>query len=141
LFIGTLTGVLMILNWSGVWQGGPPSMFRPGFDTDDANFSEGVVGGNLVVIHAVGVHGLSLMLLPAWLLTLSRLQEGSRVRLTAAPGAATLMGLAVLLVVALTLRPLGDLDLWAELPLGVTLVGFFWSYLLVGRAAFRGLTV
>lgn len=140
LFMGTLTGMLMIVNWSGVWQGGPPNMFRPGFDTDDANFSEGVVGGNLVVIHAVGVHGLSLMLLPAWLLTSSRLREGSRVRLTAAVGAAILAGLAVLLVAALALRPLGNLDLWAEVSLGVTLVGFFWSYLLVGRAALRGLT-
>ncbi|CAA9568158.1 MAG: hypothetical protein AVDCRST_MAG86-1273 [uncultured Truepera sp.] len=139
LFVGTLTGVLMILNWSGVWQGGPPGLFRPGFDTDNANFSEGAVGGNLVVIHAVGVHGLSLMLLPAWLLTLSRLREGRRVRLTAAVGGATLAGLAVLQVAALTLRPLGSLDLWAELLLGVTLVGFFWSYLLVGRAALRGL--
>lgn len=140
LCIGTLTGVLMILNWSGVWQGGPPNMFRPGFDTDDVNFSEGVVGGNLVVIHAVGVHGLSLMLLPAWLLTLSRLREGRRVCLTTAIGVATLAGLAVLLLAALTLRPLGNLDLWAEVSLGVTLVGFFWSYLLIGRAAFRGLT-
>lgn len=140
LFIGTLTGVLMILNWSGVWQGGPPNVFRSGFDTDDANFSEGVAGGNLVVIHAVGVHGLSLMLLPAWLLTLSRLREGSRVRLTAAVGAATLAGLAVLSVAALTLKPLGDLDLWVGVLLGVTLVGFFWAYLLVGWAAFRGLT-
>ena len=140
LFIGTLTGVLMILNWSGVWQGGPPSMFRPGFDTDEANFSEVVVGGNLVVIHAVGVHGLSLMLLPAWLLTLSRLRESGRVRLTAAIGVATLAGLAVLAVAALRLTPLGDLNLWTELLLGVTLVGFFWSYLLVGRAALRGLT-
>lgn len=115
-------------------------MFRPGFDTDDANFSEGVVGGNLVVIHAVGVHGLSLMLLPAWLLTLSRLREGRRVRLTAAVGGAILVGLAVLLLAALTLRPLGNLDLWVEILLGVTLVGFSWSYLLVGRAALRGLT-
>lgn len=139
LFMGTLIGVLMILNWSGIWQGGPPNTFRPGFDTDDANFSEGVVGGNLVVIHAVGVHGLSLMLLPAWLLTLSRLREGRRVRLIAAVGGATLVGLAVLLAAALTLRPLGGLDLWVEMLLGVTLVGFFWSYLLVGRAAFRGL--
>jgi hypothetical protein len=135
LFIGTLTGVLMILNWSGVWQGGPPNMFRPGFDTDDANFSEGVVGGNLVVIHAVGVHGLSLVLLPAWLLTLSRLRENRRVYLTAAVGGTTLAGLAVLAVAALTLTPLSNLNLWTELLLGVTLIGFLCSYLLVGQAA------
>ena len=45
LLTGTLVGVLMILNWSGVWQGGLPGMLRPGFDTDKANFSEGYQRG------------------------------------------------------------------------------------------------
>ncbi len=138
LLIGTFVGVMMTLNWSGIWQGGPPGTLRPGFDTDKANFSEGVSGGNLVVIHAVGVHGLSLLLLPAWLLMFSRFSERRRVRLTAVVGGSVFGTLAVLAVEAFALRPLSHLDLWAELLLGVTLVSFLWTYLFIGRAVLRG---
>ncbi len=138
LLLGTLVGVLMILNWSGVWQGGSLGMLRPGFDTDRANFSEGVSGGNLVVIHAVGVHGLSLLLLPAWLLTFSPLSELRRVRLTTVISISVLGTLAVLAVEAFALRPLGHLSLWAALLLGVTLVSFLWTYVFVSLAALRG---
>ena len=138
LLVGTLVGVLMILNWSGVWQGLPPGTLRPGFDTDRANFSKGVSGGNLVVIHAVGVHGLSLLLLPAWLLTFSRLRERRRVRLTAVVGGSVLGTLVVLTVEAFSLRPLSHLNLWAELLLGAACISFLWTYLFTGWAALRG---
>lgn len=141
LLMGTLVGVLMILNWSGIWQGGPPGTLRPGFDTDKANFSEGVSGGNLVVIHAVGVHGLSLLLLPAWLLTFSRLSERRRERLTAIVSASILGTLAVFAVEAFALRPLSHLELWADLLIGVALVSFLWAYSFIGLAALRGRVV
>lgn len=86
---GTLAGWLMILNWSGVWQGSP-NLLDPTFDTANADYSEGLIGGNLVVIHAVGVHGLSLVPLAAWLLSFTRLSERCRTRVTAGIASASL---------------------------------------------------
>ena len=79
--IGAITGWLMIANAGGVWQDigrmGTPFQF-------DIHSTEPTVGGDLVALHAIGVHGLSLVPLAAWLLTYSRLAERIRYRLTAA---------------------------------------------------------
>ncbi len=135
---GTLTGWLMIFNWSGVWQGAL-GMLEPGFDTDAANYSVGVTGGNLIVLHAIGVHGLSLVPLAAWLLTFSTLSERARTWLTAGVAGsifALLMGLAVQASRAL---PLSALALPTTALLAASIFALVALYLHVGRAALRGL--
>lgn len=136
--LGTLAGWLMILNWSGVWEG-TLNLFRPDFDTDAANYSVGVTGGNLVVLHAIGVHGLSLVPLAAWLLTFSTLSERSRTRLTVGVAGSVFALLALLSVQALRTRPLFAVDPLTGLLLGASALALVGLYLRVGGAALRGL--
>ncbi len=136
--VGTLAGWLMIFNWSGVWQGSP-NLLEPGFDTDAADYSIGVTGGNLVVLHAVGVHGLSLVPLAAWLLTFSTLSERARTRLTAGVAVSIFALLMMLAVQALRTLPLFALDLPTAVLLGASTLALIALYLRVGRAALRGL--
>lgn len=136
--VGTFSGWLMILNWSGVWEGSP-NLLNPAFDTDDSNYSVGVTGGNLVVVHALGVHGLSLVPLAAWLLTFSRLSERLRTRLTAGVAGSVFALLAVLTVQALRTRPLFALEPLTGLLLGASTLTLVGLYLRVGQAALRGM--
>lgn len=136
--IGTLAGWLMILNWSGVWEGSP-NLLNPDFDTDNSNYSVGVTGGNLVVLHALGVHGLSLAPLAAWLLTFSTLSERARTRLTAGVTGSLFALLILLAVQALRTRPLLDLDVPTAVLLGASVLALVILYLRVGQAALRGL--
>lgn len=130
---GTLAGWLMIFNWSGVWQGSP-NLLDPTFDVTGADVSEGATGGNLVVIHAVGVHGLSLVPLAAWLLTFTTLSERRRTQLTAAVAGGVLALMLLLSVQALRARPLVALDAPTALLLGAAALTLVGSYALVGRA-------
>lgn len=136
--VGTLAGWLMIVNWSGVWQGSP-RLLEAGFDTDVADYSTGVTGGNLVVLHAVGVHGLSLVPLAAWLLTFSTLSERARTRLTAGVAGSVFALLGLLAVQALRTRPLFALDPLTGLLLGTSALALVALYLRVGQAALRGM--
>lgn len=144
--LGMGTGVLMIMNNGGVWQGvdhllaqlqvnpvgrynGPP---------------ESAVGGNLVALHAIGLHGLQVVPLAAWLLGFSALPEARRLRLTMLVALGNTLLLAVLLVHALRQLPLSALDpAIALLAAGSALlaVGSFawigWSLLAQGLAAAR----
>lgn len=136
--VGTLAGWLMIVNWSGVWEGSP-NLLDPSFDTDNSNYSVGVTGGNLVVIHALGVHGLSLVPLAAWLLTFSTLSERARTRLTAGVAGSIFALLVPLAVQALRTRPLFALDLPTALLLGASALALVILYWRVGQAALRGI--
>lgn len=135
--IGTLAGWLMILNWSGVWQGSP-NLLNPDFDTDNSNYSVGVTGGNLVVLHALGVHGLSLVPLAAWLLTFSTVSERARTRLTAGITGSLFALLILLAVQALRTRPLLNLDVPTAVLLGASALAFVVFYSRVEQAALRG---
>lgn len=134
---GTLAGWLMIFNWSGVWQGAP-NLLEPGFDTAHADYSEGVTGGNLVVIHAVGVHGLSLVPLAAWLLSFTALSERRRTQLTAGIAGSLFVLLALLTVQALRTRPLLLLDLPTATLLTTSTLAFFTLYVVVGLKVLYG---
>ena len=135
--VGTLAGWLMIANWSGIWEGSP-NLLNPDFDTDDSNYSVGVTGGNLVVLHALGVHGLSLVPLAAWLLTFSALSERVRTRLTAGVAGSVFALLALLAVQALRTRPLSALEPLTGLLLGASALLLVGLYLRIGQAALRG---
>ena len=136
--VGTFSGWLMIANWSGIWEGSP-NLLNPEFDTDDSNYSVGVAGGNLVVLHALGVHGLSLVPLAAWLVSFSALSERSRTRLTAGVAGSLFALLALLTVQALRTRPLFALEPLTGLLLGASALALIALYLRVGQAALRGI--
>ncbi len=136
--VGTLSGFFMIFNWSGVWEGSP-NLLNPEFDTDDSNYSVGVTGGNLVVLHALGVHGLSLVPLAAWLLTFSALPERTRTRLTAGVAGSVFALLVLLTVQALRTRPLFALEPLTAMLLGASALILVGLYLRVGQAALRGM--
>ena len=133
--VGTFSGWLMIANWSGIWEGSP-NLLNPD-DTDDSNYSVGVAGGNLVVLHALGVHGLSLVPLAAWLLTFSALSERARTRLTAGVAGSVFTLLVLLTVQALRTRPLFALEPLTGLLLGASALALIALYLRVGQAALR----
>lgn len=134
---GTLAGWLMILNWSGVWQGSP-NLLNPTFDTANADYSEGMIGGNLVVLHAVGVHGLSLVPLAAWLLSFTEVSERRRTQVTAGVAGSLFVLLALLTVQALRTRPLLALDPPTAALLGTSALAFFALYGVVGLEVLRG---
>ncbi|MCU0492720.1 MAG: hypothetical protein MUD01_14100 [Chloroflexaceae bacterium] len=126
--VGNGVGILMGMNNSGVWQGLGQLQYmltnsREGYSSVDPQ-----LGGNLVVLHAMGVHGLQLVPLVAWLLGYSHLSEGRRVLFTSAVtlGVATIF--AILALHAARQLPLSTLELPALAGLvlagGATLAGY-----------------
>lgn len=134
--IGFATGLLMILNSGGIWQGGAHfltmlTQMRSGSYNGPA---AGTIGGDLVVLHALGVHGLQIVPLPAWLLSYTALAERRRYRLTALVTASYLALIAIFSVQAFRALPLAALELptlTALLLAGLLFVG---SHLAVGLA-------
>ena len=118
--VGAATGMVMISTNSGVYRGGigrafgaTGAYFGPDAATvgpDYAGFRPATAGGDLVLPHAVGVHGLLLLAVPAVLLAGTTLAARTRLALVATMCAAVGLGLAVLLVHAFRMLPLGALD-------------------------------
>jgi hypothetical protein len=117
---GSLIGFVMISNMSGVFQGRFGSAFtRP--QVGYVGPSPSVVGpehlllrlhtagGDLVLLHAIGVHGLPLLSLPALLLSRTRLGERRRLRLVAAATVGVVLSVLVLATQSFRARPLGDM--------------------------------
>jgi hypothetical protein len=120
LLVGCAVGFVMVSNNSGVFQG----VFGSGFGNraaaylgpDPATVGHEYVllrphtrGGDLVLLHAIGVHGLALLALPAVLLTRTALPATRQLQLIATAVAAIGVGMAVLLVQALRQLPLAEL--------------------------------
>jgi len=104
---GVLIGFVMIMNSSGVWQG-VAHLLETRFDM---HVREGEVGGDLVLLHAIGVHGLNLVPLVAWLLTYSRLSERTRTLITALVVANIVVIGVVLSMQVFSAAPISGLDL------------------------------
>lgn len=119
LLIGCVIGFVMISNMSGVFTGS----FGTGFTGPQTGYvgpAPSVVGkeylllhpdtqgGDLVLLHAIGIHGLLLLTVPAYLLSRSRLPERSRLRVVAAMGAAVLIAMAVIAVQSFRSLPLDE---------------------------------
>jgi hypothetical protein len=136
MLVGVATGWIMSANSGGVWQGSAhlrDTMF-------DFEVREGAVGGDLVALHAIGVHGLSLVPLVAWLLSYSPLSEATRYRLTAMVVAAIALLLIVLGAFVFTATPWQSVGLvgigWLGSVIAITLL----LYAVVGWWAVRGVT-
>jgi hypothetical protein len=141
--VGAATGMVMISTNSGVYRGGIGSGFGAsgayfGPDAaivgpDYAGFRPATAGGDLVLPHAVGVHGLLLLAVPAVLLAGTALAARARLALVATMCAAVGLGLTVLLVHAFRMLPLDALG-----PIGlVVLTGCAVAYLGAVAAAVR----
>ncbi len=121
---GLLIGFVMIMNSSGVWQG-MAHLLETRFDMQ---VREGEVGGDLVLLHAIGVHGLNLVPLAAWLLTYSRLSERARTIITALVTANIVVIGVVLSVQVFSAAPISGLaliQLAALLVCGLALLGCY----------------
>jgi hypothetical protein len=127
MLIGCVIGFVMISNMSGIWNGqfgsafGEPQtgylgptpaqvgheyvLLRP--DTD---------GGDLVLLHAIGIHGLVLVTIPAALLAMTAVPEVWRRRLVWTTAAAVLGSMAVIASQSFRSQPLGEMG-WLRMSL------------------------
>ncbi|OLE26132.1 MAG: hypothetical protein AUG44_13945 [Actinobacteria bacterium 13_1_20CM_3_71_11] len=120
LLVGCAIGFVMVSNNSGVFQGA----FGTGFGNRTAGYlgpdpatvgHEYVLlrpqthGGDLVLLHAIGVHGLALLALPAVLLARTALPAARQLQLIATAVGAVGVAMAILLVQALRQLPLDQL--------------------------------
>ena len=140
MIFGGVTGILMILNLSGAYQGNLFANIQTvvrgdmiGEFTGDVRTS---AGGNLVVLHAFGVHGLSAIPLVAWLLGYATLPEQTRTAITGLSAAAYIGLTALLTAAAARTVPLSEIGwpLWTAIgAAGVVLAAVY------GFAAVRGI--
>ena len=127
MLVGCVIGFVMISNMSGIWNGqfgsafGEPQtgylgptpaqvgheyvLVRP--DTD---------GGDLVLLHAIGIHGLVLVTIPAALLAMTAVPEVWRRRLVWIMAAAVLGSMAVIASQSFRSHPLGEMG-WLRMSL------------------------
>jgi hypothetical protein len=138
LLVGCTVGLIMIFNNSGVFQGtlgvgfgrtggylGPaPATIGPEY----LLLRPATQGGDLVLPHAIGVHGLTLLAVPAVLLARTDRTPRQRLWITGSAAAAVAVALAVLLGHALRRLPLGELPAPALVTLVLCAVVLVWSW-------------
>jgi hypothetical protein len=135
LFVGCVIGFVMISNMSGVFRGAFGTAFGspqrgylgPAASTVGHQYlllRPHTDGGDLVLLHAVGVHGMLLLTVPALLLARSRIAEPRRLRLVAVMTGCVVAGLAGLAVQAFGQRPWDSLPLLGLLALVALAVGY-----------------
>lgn len=144
---GCAVGMIMIVNNSGVFRGELGSSFgRTGaylgpdaatVGPDFAGFRPATAGGDLVLPHAIGVHGLLLLAVPALLLTATAVH--ARLALVATMAAAVGVALAILLVHAFRMLPLDALGPVALAVLGACAAAYLAAAAVAGGAALASL--
>lgn len=123
LLLGCVIGFAMISNMSGVFQGsfgggfGRPQVGYVGPPASDVGrevfaFRPHTNGGDLVLLHAIGVHGLVLLGLPAMLLADRSMSEPGRLLRVRLLVASVSAGLVVLAAHALRRQPWETLGVW-----------------------------
>lgn len=145
MLIGCLIGFTMISNMSGIWTGSFGSAFgkpQVGYlgPTGSAVGREYLLirphtsGGDLVLLHAIGIHGLVLVTIPAALLASTVVAEVTRRRIVGAISLAVLGAMAVIASQSFRSEPLASMG-WVRFTLlvaaGLVLLA---SYARVGRA-------
>jgi hypothetical protein len=135
LMVGCVIGFVMISNMSGVFQGSLGSAFGgpqqgylgPSAATVGPQYlllRPHTDGGDLVLLHAVGVHGMVLLTLPALLLARRRLPERVRLRRVGLMAGLVGVGMLGLAAQAFGRRPLDSLPSLAVLGLVMLAVGY-----------------
>ena len=148
MLIGCVIGFVMISNMSGIWNGefgsafGEPQsgylgptpaqvgheyvLLRP--DTD---------GGDLVLLHAIGIQGLVLVTIPAALLAMTAVPELWRRGLVWTTAAAVLGSMAVIASQSFRSQPLGEMGWLRMFLLAVAAVAALASYAVIVVAWMR----
>lgn len=128
LLVGCAIGFVMVFNNSGVYQGSVGADFRSAtsgyLGPDPATVGPEYLlvrpatdGGDLVALHAIGVHGLFLLAVPAVLLARTALSDARQLQRTVVAVTSVVTAIGVLLVHALRQLPLGELT-----PLALTVL-------------------
>ena len=146
LLVGCLIGFVMISNMSGVFQGTvgagfarkqvgyvgpPPSVVGP----EHLLLRLHTSGGDLVLLHAIGVHGLPLVSLPALFLSRRRLSERRRVQIVGTIAGGVALVMVVIATQSFRSLPLGEMGpvrLGLLAALAVVLAGTYGSMLRAG---------
>ncbi len=145
LLVGCALGLVMIFNNSGVFQGtvgvGFTERTRGYLGPDPATVGPeyllirpATAGGDLVLPHAIGVHGLLLLAVPTVLLARTGLSAGRRLRIIGTAVSAVVVAMAILLWHALRELPLHELSGPAPAALALCALGLLGSYAAAGRA-------
>ena len=123
LLVGCVIGFAMISNMSGVFQGSfgggfsRPQVGYAGPPASDVGhevfaFRPHTAGGDLVLLHAIGVHGLVLLGMPAMLLADLSMSERERLLRVRLLVGSVVVGLVVLAAHALRQQPWDSLAPW-----------------------------
>jgi len=148
LLIGCAIGFVMVSNNSGVYQGHLGAGFR---DRTSAYLGPSVAtvgpeylllrpstdGGDLVLLHAIGVHGLVLLAAPALLLAGTAMSPGRQLLVVGAAVVGVMVAMGILAVQALLLLPLSRLDPLALAALAACAAAYLASFAAVGAAVLR----
>jgi hypothetical protein len=127
MLIGCVIGFVMISNMSGIWNGQFGSAFgepQTGYlgptpaqvGHEYVLLRPDTAGGDLVLLHAVGIHGLVLVTIPAALLAMTTVPEVWRRRLVWTMAAAVLGSMAVIASQSFRSQPLSEMG-WLRMSL------------------------
>lgn len=144
LLVGCLVGFTMISNNSGIFQGAVGTGFvnrtaaylGPDAATIGPEYlliRPATAGGDLVLPHAIGVHGLVLLAVPAVLLARTGVPGRRQLRVIGAAVGAVVAALAILLVHAGRQLPLDQLGPAGTSALGLCGVVLVVAYAAIGR--------
>jgi hypothetical protein len=139
LFVGCAVGFVMISNNSGVFEGTIGSGFgnraaaylgpdRATVGPEYLLLRPDTRGGDLVLPHAIGVHGLVLLAVPAVLLTRTRIAPARQLQLVATATASIGLAMTLLLVNAFRSLPLQRLDPVSLTALGICVAALGYVY-------------
>jgi hypothetical protein len=142
LLVGCLVGFVMVSNNSGVYQGAIGTGFgnrTSGYlGPDPATVGPQYLllrpatrGGDLVLLHAIGVHGLILLAVPAVLLSRTAMPAARQLRVMAVAAGSVAVAMVVLGVQALRQLPLDRLAPVALAVLALCTVALAASYVIV----------
>lgn len=145
LLVGCLIGLVMIFNNSGVFQGSIGANFSRDIGAylgpDAATVGREYLllrpatdGGDLVLPHAICVHGLLLLAVPAVLLARTAMPARRQLAVTAVASGGVVLALFVLLQHAFRQLPLGELSPFALAALALCGLALLASYVVVGLA-------
>jgi len=136
LLVGSTIGFVMISNNSGVYQGSIGSGFGqrasgylgPSPATVGPEYlllRPSTDGGDLVLLHAIGVHGLVLLGVPAVLLDRTAMRPMRQLGVVAVAVASVAVAMAILLVQAIRQLPLDQLHPLALAALAICAISLF----------------
>ncbi len=144
LFVGCAVGFIMVSNNSGVFQGGIGGGFAnrsaaylgPDAATVGPDYlvlRPDTRGGDLLLPHAIGVHGLILLAVPAILLARTAMPAARQLRVVAALAGAVGLAMLLLLVHAFRQLPLDRLNPVELALLGLCVLVALAGYVRVGQ--------